>query len=982
MVLDGILSAHTGICGAAIITTIICMDVTAGHGVAIIALVCTCIACAPCTETTRATGVVCVPTGTCGVGIITTDDLAGSGVAIDEWAVICIDCEYCDAGMVLGGTMCAATGTFGDAITTTIISMAGRNGAGDGSGASVCTCTDSECCTGITKGTGAASALTGTCGDETTTTRGRSGLGAATDALGGTSTDSASSSDGMEVGGMSCASTGISTEGTTTITVCTAGIAGPGADIAGLACISTGCARCTAITRAIGAGCARIGTCGAVDITTRPLAGSGVGGDELVDICIACAFCGDGMALGGTTCAATGTCGEGITTTTTCTADTSGYGVVIGELVFICIGCEPCTATTRDTGVESGRTGTCGVATTTTSALAGSGATATDASGGTSTDSASSSVGMEVDGTTCAATGTCTEGITTTIACTDATNGGGADTGGLACISIGYAHCTAITRAIGVGCARTGTCIGTTTTTSVLGGSGQTSIARLDATGTAFECTSAGLARTGEECGPTGTCTDATTTITTCMAGIGGLGVASGALECICTDCAHSTGITRDTGAVFVHIGTFGGAITTTNAHAGSGQGTTVDPGVIFTDCACIVGGTALAGTMSAALGGCIDATITTTTSMVAPNGVGGSTGALAFISIVCGHCTGITKDIGGAFVHIGTCGVATTTTNDLVGSGGTATERSVGTGTGCACCGAGMVHAGTMCVVTGTCGVATITITICTVGTDGLGADSGASVSTSIGCEHFTGTTKVTGVVCEPTGTCGAGTTTTSRTDGSGAGTAVLDVTCIACASSAGGTVIAGTTFVRTGICGARTTTITTCMDATNGAGADSAASVCTCTDCEPCTETTKATGAVCVRTGICGDATTTTSDLAGSGPTPTKRSADTGTATGCTGAGMVDAGIKYAATGTSGGGTTTIITSMVDTGGSGDATDALVCICTGCERCTAITKATGAVFGPTGTSGVEIITTGDLAGSGPITIVGSVATNIAYVC
>jgi hypothetical protein len=367
---------------------------------------------------------------------------------------------------------------------------------------------------------------------------------------------------------------------------------------------------------------------------------------------------------------------------------------------------------------------------------------------------------------------------------------------------------------------------------------------------------------------------------------------------------------------------------------------------------------------------------------MVAPNGVGGVIGALAFISIVCGHCTGITRDIGVAFVRIGTCGVATTTTNDLVGSGGTATKRSVGIGTGCACCDAGMVHAGTMYVVIGTCGVATITIIICTVGTGGPGADSGALVSTSTGCEHFTGITKVTGVVCEPTGTCGGGTITTSRTDGSGAGTVVLDVTCIACASYAGGTVIAGTTFVRIGICGARTITITTCMVGPNGVGVGSGALVCTCTACEPCTATTKGTGAVSARTGICGDATTTTSELAGSGPTPTKRSADTGTASGCTSAGMVDAGITCAATGTSGGGTTTITTSMVDTGGSGDVTDALACTCTDCARCTAITKATGAVFGPTGTSGVGIITTGDLAGSGPITIVGSVGTNIACVC
>jgi hypothetical protein len=97
---------------------------------------------------------------------------------------------------------------------------------------------------------------------------------------------------------------------------------------------------------------------------------------------------------------------------------------------------------------------------------------------------------------------------------------------------------------------------------------------------------------------------------------------------------------------------------------------------------------------MSEAFGGCIDATITTTTSMVAPNGVGGVIGALAFISIVCGHCTGITRDIGVAFVRIGTFGDETDITNDLVGSGVAPVELA-GTCTVFAFCVAGQVPDG-----------------------------------------------------------------------------------------------------------------------------------------------------------------------------------------------------------------------------------------------------------------------------------------------
>jgi len=100
---DGRMSGPTGISGVETITTTICMAVTDGNGDATAALACTSTACAPCTATIRATGVVCAPIGTCGVATITIGDLAGSGADGAELVDICTACASCGAGLVLAG---------------------------------------------------------------------------------------------------------------------------------------------------------------------------------------------------------------------------------------------------------------------------------------------------------------------------------------------------------------------------------------------------------------------------------------------------------------------------------------------------------------------------------------------------------------------------------------------------------------------------------------------------------------------------------------------------------------------------------------------------------------------------------------------------------------------------------------------------------------------------------------------------------------
>jgi len=100
---DGYAFEHIGTCTVAITTTIICMVATSGDGAGSGALVCICTACAPCTATTKAIGVVCVHTGTCGDVTIITNDLVGSGDDGSELAVICTGFVPTSAGLAHAG---------------------------------------------------------------------------------------------------------------------------------------------------------------------------------------------------------------------------------------------------------------------------------------------------------------------------------------------------------------------------------------------------------------------------------------------------------------------------------------------------------------------------------------------------------------------------------------------------------------------------------------------------------------------------------------------------------------------------------------------------------------------------------------------------------------------------------------------------------------------------------------------------------------
>jgi len=67
------------------------------------ASVCICTGCAPCTAITKATGVACALTGTCGVATIITSDLDGSGADGVALVDTCTACESCVVGLVPAG---------------------------------------------------------------------------------------------------------------------------------------------------------------------------------------------------------------------------------------------------------------------------------------------------------------------------------------------------------------------------------------------------------------------------------------------------------------------------------------------------------------------------------------------------------------------------------------------------------------------------------------------------------------------------------------------------------------------------------------------------------------------------------------------------------------------------------------------------------------------------------------------------------------
>jgi len=203
----------------------------------------------------------------------------------------------------------------------------------------------------------------------------------------------------MELAGIVCVRTGTDTTVTTTTIGGMDAPSGDGVAIAVSECICIACALYTVITKVVGVVSAPTGISTGATTTIDVPDGSGVDTAAWAAICIVCAFFNDSTAHGGTKSAATGTCTDAITTTIISMGDIGGRGDVTGVSVCTCIGCVPCTVTIRVIGVACDRTGTCGVATTTTSGHAGSGPTHTAVWAAINIDCACSSAGMVLDGT-------------------------------------------------------------------------------------------------------------------------------------------------------------------------------------------------------------------------------------------------------------------------------------------------------------------------------------------------------------------------------------------------------------------------------------------------------------------------------------------------------------------------------------------------------------------------------------------------------
>jgi len=863
MGLAGLWFAATGTCGDAIIT----VTDTGGSGASTEELVCTFTGLEFCSGCSEAVGIVCERIGVCGRRTTITDPIATSGADSAALAGTATAFVSSNAGPATGGSPFEVTGTCTIATTTIIGCMAAINGVGGVSVALVCICIVCEHCMSIIRDTGAASELTGICGGGITTTRDPDGSGVVgTSALVGISIACVSIAAGMDRAGTRFDLTGTYGVAIITITCITDGRGGSGVASAEWACICTDCAPCIGIAKVIGVACDRTGTCTDAITTTSLAAGSGVGAVALVDTCIACESSVAGTVVAGTMSAATGISIDETTTIIGCMDGTGGFGVNTGASEFTCTGNVFCSAIIRGTGVSCGATGICGGETITTSRRAGCGAIASAVLGGIFIVFAYCADGMGLDGTMSGATGGCTDAIITTTAIMVESSGDGGATGGGACTCTACESSTRTSKVTGAGSMLIGTFIVETITTKSHAGSGLIITAKLAVTGTVIGCTSGGMVHVGSRCEATGISTVETIIITTSTAAINGSGDGTGVLACTYTACEHCIAITKAIGAVFVHTGTSGAGTIITGDLGGSGQTITVRLAGISIVCESCVVGMAVAGTRCEVTGTCTEKMHTIIGSMDEPIGSGVGTDESAYTSIACAHCTGTTRDIGAASAPIGIFTVAIITISDHVGSG----ADTAGSAVICTVCGStddGMELAGTTCAATGICTDGITTTITCMADTSGCGASIAALAFTCIVCEPCTATTRDIGVESGHTGTCGVATTTTDALAGSGVDTAELAVICTDCEFSVAGMVHAGTTCAATGTCGAAIITTTACMAALSGDGDGTGALVCTCTACAHCTAITKATGAECARTGICTDATITTSVRAGSG-------------------------------------------------------------------------------------------------------------------
>jgi hypothetical protein len=274
-------------------------------------------------------------------------------------------------------------------------------------------------------------------------------------------------------------------------------------------------------------------------------------------------------------------------------------------------------------------------------------------------------------------------------------------------------------------------------------------------------------------------------------------------------------------------------------------------------------------------------------------------------------------------------------------------------------------VPVGSPFVVIGTCGAATTIVISCMDAHAGSGVATVAWVIINIDCVFCSETTMDTGAESVPTGECGNATSTTVQIDGVGVQPVASADICIVSEFSTAGRAASGWLFAGTGVSTAGTTTITACMDVTDGRGVHTVALVCIVTAFAHCTGIIKDAGARCGHTGTCGDATTTTRGLDGSGAVTV---ASAGTCIGCelTSAGLDPVGTRCGATGICTAEITIIIPIMAEHDGHGVVTAASVCTATVGEPCGETTKANGVAFEHTGISGAGITTTVGPVGSG----------------
>jgi len=226
------------------------------------------------------------------------------------------------------------------------------------------------------------------------------------------------------------------------------------------------------------------------------------------------------------------------------------------------------------------------------------------------------------------------------------------------------------------------------------------------------------------------------------------------------------SGTIKVIGVVCVHIGICGVEIIITSDHVGSGA---VTERLAATNIVCesTSVGMDLGGMSSALIGICIVAITTITICTAGIDGHGDASAGLVCTFTDCVHCTVITRDTGDACVHTGTSGGEIITIGVLGGSGQTSTARSVDISTACASTNDGMVLDGTMFDRTGTCGERIAIITICTVAFAGYGVATEGLACIGTAYARSTGTTRVTGGVCDLTGICGEGTIITDVLDG-----------------------------------------------------------------------------------------------------------------------------------------------------------------------------------------------------------------------